>query len=169
MHSAPLPGSVINLRSTTWKVLGTNILKRGFREVHCQGISGIIRGKEARFVWDLEDVLTQQLSLVPDGLQGLLIQSLWSLISPNSDDNPSPPYSWPAAIDDLFSTYQLKKALQDQVRFWSPTMWVWAKHLKLGWSRQSWHCRIGRHYAGHADTIQKNGTFLFRLAWIVPQ
>ena len=76
MHSAPLPGSVINLRSTTWKVLGTNILKRGFSEVHCQGISGIIRGKEARFVWDLEEdaevIDPAAINLVPDESSGLV-------------------------------------------------------------------------------------------------
>lgn len=55
MSSAiPTPGSVISLRSATWKVLGTSTLKRGFREVHCRGLNGLVRDKEARFVWDLE-------------------------------------------------------------------------------------------------------------------
>lgn len=55
MSSAiPTPGSVISLRSATWKVLGISTLKRGFREVHCRGLNGLVRDKEARFVWDLE-------------------------------------------------------------------------------------------------------------------
>jgi len=32
-----------------------DILKYGFREVRCRGISGIIGDKEAQFVWNLED------------------------------------------------------------------------------------------------------------------
>lgn len=54
MGVTPQPGSVIHLRSTTWKVLGSSALKRGYREIHCRGLSGIVRDKEARFVWDLE-------------------------------------------------------------------------------------------------------------------
>ena len=50
----PTPGAVISLRSATWKVLRTSTLKRGFREVHCRGLNGLVRDKEARFVWDLE-------------------------------------------------------------------------------------------------------------------
>ena len=54
MSAVPQPGSVISLRSAAWKVLGTSTLKHGFREVHCRGVSGIVRDKEARFVWELE-------------------------------------------------------------------------------------------------------------------
>lgn len=54
MYSTPQPGSVIELRSAIWKVLGTSTLKQGYREVHCRGVSGIVRDKEARFIWDLE-------------------------------------------------------------------------------------------------------------------
>ena len=43
MNAAPQPGSVIQLRSTTWKVLGTSGLKRGFREVQCRSLSGLVR------------------------------------------------------------------------------------------------------------------------------
>ena len=43
MNAAPRPGSVIQLCSATWKVLGTSGLKRGFREVHCRGLSGLVR------------------------------------------------------------------------------------------------------------------------------
>ena len=54
MNPAPVPGSLIKLRSATWKVLGSFTLKRGYRAIHCRGVSGIVRDKEARFVWDLE-------------------------------------------------------------------------------------------------------------------
>ena len=50
----PTPGAVISLRSATWKVLATSTLKLGYREVHCRGLTGLVRDKEARFVWDLE-------------------------------------------------------------------------------------------------------------------
>lgn len=55
MNVVPQPGAVISLRSATWKVLSTSTLKRGFREVHCRGLSGLVRDKEGRFVWDLEE------------------------------------------------------------------------------------------------------------------
>lgn len=42
MNAAPQPGAVIQLRSATWKVLGISGLKRGFREVHCRGLSGLV-------------------------------------------------------------------------------------------------------------------------------
>lgn len=54
MNTLPHPGSVITLRSAIWKVLATSTLKLGFREVHCRGLSGLVRDKESRFVWDLE-------------------------------------------------------------------------------------------------------------------
>ncbi len=76
MSAVPQPGSVIQLRSATWKVLGTSILKLGFREVHCRGLSGLVRDKEARFVWDLEKgarVLDPAaVRLVPDTSSGLI-------------------------------------------------------------------------------------------------
>ena len=43
MNAAPQPSSAIQLRAATWKVLGTSGLKRGFREVHCCGLSGLVR------------------------------------------------------------------------------------------------------------------------------
>ena len=42
MNAAPQPGAVIQLRSATWKVLGTSGLKRGFRKIHCRGLSGLV-------------------------------------------------------------------------------------------------------------------------------
>jgi hypothetical protein len=42
------------LRSATWKVLRASTLRRGFREVYCRGLNGLVRDKEARFVLDLE-------------------------------------------------------------------------------------------------------------------
>ena len=54
MSAAPQPGSVIQLRSATWKVLGTARLKRGYREIHCRGLTALVRDKKARFVPTLE-------------------------------------------------------------------------------------------------------------------
>ncbi len=36
MSSVPQPGSVVEVRCATWKVLDTNILRLGYREVHCE-------------------------------------------------------------------------------------------------------------------------------------
>ena len=124
MHSVPLPGSVINLRSTSWKVLGTNTLKRGFREVHCRGISGIIRGKEARFVWDLEEdaevIDPAAINLVPDESSGLVDTKLHLEASfrQTPTTTQAPLTLGQAAIDDLtFQHLPVEKALaQDRVR-----------------------------------------------------
>ncbi|AXX97699.1 DEAD/DEAH box helicase [Profundibacter amoris] len=76
MSASPQPGSVIQLRSAIWKVLGTSALKRGYREIHCRGLSGLVRDKEARFVWDLEagaQILDPaEICLVPDTSPGLV-------------------------------------------------------------------------------------------------
>ena len=76
MNAPPQPGSVIQLRSATWKVLGTSGLKQGFSEIHCRGLSGLVREKEARFVWNLEEdarVLDPSaIRLVPDTSSGLI-------------------------------------------------------------------------------------------------
>ena len=81
MSAVPQPGSVVELRSATWKVLGTSILKRGYREVHCRGLSSLVRDKEARFVWNLEAdarVLDPAaVDLIPDTSSGLIDTKLY--------------------------------------------------------------------------------------------
>lgn len=48
-QAIPAPGALIRLRSATWKVLATSTLKLGYREVHCRGLSGLVRDSDARF------------------------------------------------------------------------------------------------------------------------
>lgn len=52
-QATPTPGDAIRLSSATWQVLAKSTLKLGYREVHCQGLSGLVRDKETRFVSDL--------------------------------------------------------------------------------------------------------------------
>jgi superfamily II DNA or RNA helicase len=125
MSSAiPTPGAVISLRSATWKVLGTSTLKRGFREVHCRGLSGLVRDKEARFVWDLEKgarVLDPAaVKLVPDTSSGLIDTKLHLAAAFRATPTTTrrPLTLGRAAIDDLtFQHLPVERALaQDRVR-----------------------------------------------------
>ena len=120
----PTPGSVISLRSATWKVLGTSTLKRGFREVHCRGLNGLVRDKEARFVWDLEKdarVLDPAaVRLVPDTSPGLIDTKLHLAAAFRATPTTTrrPLTLGRAAIDDLtFQHLPVERALaQDRVR-----------------------------------------------------
>jgi superfamily II DNA or RNA helicase len=125
MSSAhPTPGAVISLRSATWKVLGTSTLKRGFREVHCRGLTGLVRDKEARFVWDLEKgarVLDPAaVNLVPDASPGLIDTKLHLAAAFRATPTTTrrPLTLGRAAIDDLtFQHLPVERALaQDRVR-----------------------------------------------------
>ncbi len=124
MSVLPQPGSVVELRSATWKVLGTSTLKRGFREVHCRGISGLVRDKEARFVWNLEEdarVLDPAaVKLVPDTSSGLIDTKLHleAAFRHTPTTTRRPLTLGRAAIDDLtFQHLPVEKALaQDRVR-----------------------------------------------------
>lgn len=124
VSGVPQPGSVVQLRSATWKVLGTSNLKRGFREIHCRGISGIVRDKEARFVWDLEKgarVLDPAaVRLVPDASSGLIDTKLHlaSAFRATPTTTRRPLTLGHAAIDDLtFQHLPVERALaQDRVR-----------------------------------------------------
>lgn len=125
MSSAvPTPGAVISLRSATWKVLGTSTLKRGFREIHCRGLSGLVRDKEARFVWDLEHgarVLDPAaVKLVSDMSSGLIDTKLHLAAAFRATPTTTrrPLTLGRAAIDDLtFQHLPVERALaQDRVR-----------------------------------------------------
>lgn len=124
MSAAPQPGSVIQLRSATWKVLGSEPLKRGYREIHCRGLSGLVRDKEARFVWDLEKgarVLDPAaVKLVPDASPGLIDTKLHLAASFRATPTTTrrPLTLGRAAIDDLtFQHLPVERALaQDRVR-----------------------------------------------------
>jgi len=125
MNSAhPTPGAVISLRSATWKVLGTSTLKMGFREVHCRGLTGLVRDKEVRFVWDLEKgarVLDPAaVKLVPDASPGLIDTKLHLAAAFRATPTTTrrPLTLGRAAIDDLtFQHLPVERALaQDRVR-----------------------------------------------------
>ncbi len=120
----PTPGAVISLRSATWKVLGTSILKRGFREVRCRGMTGLVRDKEARFVWDLEKgariLDPAAINLVPDASPGLIDTKLHLAAAFRATPTTTrrPLTLGKAAIDDLtFQHLPVQRALaQDRVR-----------------------------------------------------
>jgi superfamily II DNA or RNA helicase len=124
MSSSPLPGSVVKVRSASWKVLGTALLKQGFREVHCRGLSGIVRDKEARFVWNLEKdariLDPAAVSLVADVSTGLIDTKLHleAAFRDTSTTTRRPLTLGQAAIDDLkFQHLPVERALaQDRVR-----------------------------------------------------
>lgn len=124
MSAVPQPGSVIQLRSATWKVLAIAQLKRGYREIHCRGLSGIVRDKEARFVWDLEKgarVLDPAaVGLVPDTSSGLIDTKLHLAAAFRATPTTTrrPLTLGQAAIDDLsFQHLPVERALaQDRVR-----------------------------------------------------
>ena len=124
MSSVPQPGSVVEVRCATWKVLDTNILRLGYREVHCRGLSGIVRDKEARFVWDLErdaSVLNPAaVRLVADISPGLIDTKLHleAAFRHTPTTTRHPLTLGRAAIDDLtFQHLPVEKALaQDRVR-----------------------------------------------------
>lgn len=124
MSAVPQPGSVIQLRSATWKVLGTSTLKHGFREIHCRGLVGLVRDKEARFVWELEKgarVLDPAaIRLVPDTSSGLIDTKLHlsAAFRATPTTTRRPLTLGRAAIDDLtFQHLPVERALaQDRVR-----------------------------------------------------
>ncbi len=123
-QAIPTPGAVIRLRSATWKVLATSTLKLGYREVHCRGLSGLVRDKEARFVWDLEKgarVLDPAaIQLVPDASPGLIDTKLHlaAAFQATPTTTRRPLTLGRAAIDDLtFQHLPVERALaQDRVR-----------------------------------------------------
>lgn len=123
-QSTPTPGAVIRLRSATWKVLATSTLKLGYREVHCRGLSGLVRGKEARFVWDLEKgarVLDPAaIELVTDSSPGIVDTKLHLAAAFQATPTTTrlPLTLGRAAIDNLtFQHLPVERALsQDRVR-----------------------------------------------------
>lgn len=124
MSTVPQPGSVIEVRSAIWKVLGLTKLKGGDSEVHCRGMSGLVREKEARFVWRLEKnarVLDPAaVNLVPDTSSGLMNTKLFleAAFRHTATTTRQPLTFGQAAIDDLkFQHLPVERALsQDRVR-----------------------------------------------------
>jgi len=104
--------------------LSTSTLKRGFREVHCRGLNGLVRDKEARFVWDLEKDARvfdpAAVKLVPDTSPGLIDTKLRLAAAFRATPTTTrrPLTLGRAAIDDLtFQHLPVERALaQDRVR-----------------------------------------------------
>ena len=124
MSSAPVPGAVVKVRGASWKVLGRSKLKYGYDEIHCRGLSGLVRDKEARFVWELEPGSTvldpAAVKLVRDDSPGLVDTKLHLAAAFRATPTTTrrPLTLGRAAIDDLsFQHLPVEKALsQDRVR-----------------------------------------------------
>src|SRR5258705_6123060 len=55
--SIPTPGAMIRVRSSTWKVTGHE-RRSGGHIVSCRGVAGVVKGKSAQFVLELEQDYT---------------------------------------------------------------------------------------------------------------
>nr|WP_321251704.1 DEAD/DEAH box helicase [uncultured Ruegeria sp.] len=124
MNPIPQPGSVVKVRSAIWKVLGLTQLKGGDSEVHCRGVSGLVRDKEARFIWRVEtgsQVLDPaEVRLEHDSSPGLMDTKLFleAAFRQTATTTRQPLTFGQAAIDDLsFQHLPVERALsQDRVR-----------------------------------------------------
>jgi superfamily II DNA or RNA helicase len=124
MNVIPQPGSVIQVRSAKWKVLGADVTNRGLAVVRCIGVSGITKDKESRFIWSMESeakVLDPaDVRLVPDSSSGFIDTKLH--LEAHFRNTPmttrKPLTLGRAAIDDLkFQHLPVEMALaQDRVR-----------------------------------------------------
>lgn len=120
----PTPGAVVNIRSCTWKVKSTAKTSQGFNIIHCKGIAGITKGKEASFVLELENNFQTldpaQINLIPDTSSGIMDTKLYLAASFRATPTTSrkPLTFGRAAIDDLsFQHVPVEMALkQDRVR-----------------------------------------------------
>jgi hypothetical protein len=119
----PNPGSMIRIRSAIWKVLGLDRRPDG-NVVSCRGISGIVKGKTARFVLELErdcEVLDPaKIKLVLDPSPGLTDTKLFLEAAFRSTPTTTTETLTlgKAAIDELsFQHVPVRMALgQDRVR-----------------------------------------------------
>lgn len=123
MGEFPQPGSVIEVRSARWKVLTTDTPK-GYHQVNCRGLSGIVRDKETHFIWELEDepkiLDPAKIKLVPDESPGLMDTKLHleAAFRRTPTATRKPLTLGKAAIDDLkFQHVPVEMALsQERVR-----------------------------------------------------
>ena len=123
MVEFPQPGSVIEVRSARWKVLTTDTPK-GYHQVNCRGLSGIVRDKETHFIWELEDepkiLDPAKIKLVPDESPGLMDTKLHleAAFRRTPTTTRKPLTLGKAAIDDLkFQHVPVEMALsQERVR-----------------------------------------------------
>jgi superfamily II DNA or RNA helicase len=120
----PTPGSIIEVRSTPWKVNAIKTRDKGFRELACRGIAGITKGKYASFLFELEPSLRvlapDEIDLIPDLSSGIVDTKLYLAASFRATPTTSrkPLTFGRAAIDDLaFQHVPVELALkQDRVR-----------------------------------------------------
>lgn len=123
MSEIPQPGSVVEVRSARWKVLTTDTPK-GYNQVNCRGLSGIVRDKEAHFIWELEDepkiLDPAKIQLVPDESPGFIDTKLHleAAFRRTPTTTRKPLTLGKAAIDNLkFQHVPVKMALsQERVR-----------------------------------------------------
>ena len=124
MVQLPTPGSIIQVRSTPWKVNSIKTRDKGFRELACRGIAGITKGKYASFVFELEHSLRvlapDEINLIPDLSSGIIDTKLYLAASFRATPTTSrkPLTFGRAAIDDLgFQHVPVEQALrQDRIR-----------------------------------------------------
>ena len=123
MSEVPQPGSVIEVRSARWKVLSTE-KPMGYYQVNCRGLSGIVRNKEAQFIWELEDepkiLDPAKIKLIPDESPGFIDTKLHleAAFRRTPTTTRKPLTLGKAAIDDLkFQHVPVEMALsQERVR-----------------------------------------------------
>ena len=116
-------GTMIRVRSSTWKVIGHERRAHG-NVVSCRGMSGLVKGKTARFVVELEDDYTvldpAKIALERDHSAGFLDTKLFlELAFRSTPTTTSQPLTLgKAAVDDLaFQHVPVEMALaQDRVR-----------------------------------------------------
>ena len=121
--SAPSPGSIINVRSTNWKVQTTDRRAHG-TVVKCRAINGIARGRSASFLLELEAdfavVDPAAVNLEKDTSPGFIDTKLFleAAFRSTPTTNREPLALGKAAIDDLsFQHVPVRMALnQDRVR-----------------------------------------------------
>jgi len=119
----PTPGALIKVRSSIWKVSGHE-RRSGGHIVSCRGIAGIVKGKSARFILELEadyELLdSAKVKLVPDTSPGLTDTKLFleSAFRLTPTTATQPLTFGRAAIDDLaFQHVPVEMALaQGRVR-----------------------------------------------------
>jgi superfamily II DNA or RNA helicase len=121
--TVPTPGAMIRVRSSTWKVTSHERRSDG-HIVSCRGMAGIVKGKIAKFVLELEQDYSildpSEVNLAPDSSPNLMDTKLFLEAAFRSTPTTvaQPLTFGKAAIDDLeFQHIPVEMALaQDRVR-----------------------------------------------------
>ena len=102
----PTPGAMVRVRSSTWKVMEYEP-RSGGSIVSCRGVAGIVKGKSARFVLELERDYAildpAEISVIADSSPGLMDTKLFLEAAFRSTPTTAaqPLTFGKAAIDDL--------------------------------------------------------------------